>query len=59
MVRMVMMRRILMDSNPLLMGTHYAVAVGVAFICGFFFYRVTNDISGFQYVSVLDVPDSR
>jgi hypothetical protein len=48
-----------MDSNPLLMGTHYAVAVGVAFICGFFFYRVTNDISGFQYVSVLDVPDSR
>ncbi|ORX36133.1 hypothetical protein BD324DRAFT_630290 [Kockovaella imperatae] len=34
--------------NPLLMGTHYAVAIVVAFVCGFFFYKVTNDIPGFQ-----------
>ncbi|ORY24112.1 hypothetical protein BCR39DRAFT_335530 [Naematelia encephala] len=34
--------------NPLLMATHYAVAIGVALICGFFFYKVTNDIPGFQ-----------
>ena len=34
--------------NPLLMATHYAVAVVVAFLCGFFFYQVTNDIPGFQ-----------
>ncbi|KAK4685767.1 ATP-binding cassette, subfamily G (WHITE), member 2, partial [Tremellales sp. Uapishka_1] len=34
--------------NPLLMATHYAVAIIVAFICGFFFYKVTNDIPGFQ-----------
>lgn len=38
----------LTSSNPLLMATHYAVAIGVALICGFFFYKVTNDISGFQ-----------
>ena len=30
------------------MGTHYAVAIVVAFVCGFFFYKVTNDIPGFQ-----------
>jgi len=30
------------------MATHYAVAVIVAFACGFFFYKVTNDIPGFQ-----------
>ena len=34
--------------NPLLMATHYAVAIIVAFLCGFFFYKVTNDIPGFQ-----------
>ncbi|EIW68541.1 hypothetical protein TREMEDRAFT_31917, partial [Tremella mesenterica DSM 1558] len=34
--------------NPLLMATHYAVAIIVALICGFFFYHVTNDIPGFQ-----------
>ncbi|WVQ97528.1 hypothetical protein IAU59_004642 [Kwoniella sp. CBS 9459] len=34
--------------NPLLMATHYAVAIVVAFLCGFFFYKVTNDIPGFQ-----------
>ena len=36
--------------NPLLMATHYAVAIVVAFVCGFFFYQVTNDIPGFQLV---------
>ncbi|KAL7420171.1 FAD-dependent urate hydroxylase [Cryptotrichosporon argae] len=34
--------------NPLLMATHYAVAIVVALFCGFFFYGVTNDIPGFQ-----------
>lgn len=34
--------------NPMLMLTHYAVAVIVALFCGFFFYHVTNDIPGFQ-----------
>ncbi len=34
--------------NPLLMASHYIVAIVVAFVCGFFFYRVTNDIPGFQ-----------
>ncbi|WWC87386.1 uncharacterized protein L201_002275 [Kwoniella dendrophila CBS 6074] len=34
--------------NPLLMATHYAVAIVVALVCGFFFYHVTNDIPGFQ-----------
>ncbi|KAL1408358.1 FAD-dependent urate hydroxylase [Vanrija albida] len=34
--------------NPLLMGTHYLVAIVVALLCGFFFYHVTNDIPGFQ-----------
>jgi hypothetical protein len=30
------------------MATHYVVAIVVALICGFFFYKVTNDIPGFQ-----------
>jgi hypothetical protein len=30
------------------MAAHYAVAIAVALICGFFFYRVTSDIPGFQ-----------
>ncbi|KAJ9115056.1 hypothetical protein QFC22_005384 [Naganishia vaughanmartiniae] len=34
--------------NPLLMASHYVVAIVVAFVCGFFFYKVTNDIPGFQ-----------
>ncbi|ODO01783.1 hypothetical protein I350_06612 [Cryptococcus amylolentus CBS 6273] len=34
--------------NPMLMATHYAVAVLAALLCGFFFYQVTNDIPGFQ-----------
>ena len=33
------------------MATHYAVAIVVAFACGFFFYQMTNDIPGFQLVS--------
>ena len=37
-----------LGSNPLLMATHYAVAIIVAFVCGFFFFQVTNDIPGFQ-----------
>lgn len=35
-------------SNPLLMTFHYVMAVVVALICGFLFYGITNDISGFQ-----------
>lgn len=34
--------------NPMLMFAHYAVAVVMALLCGFFFYQVTNDIPGFQ-----------
>lgn len=34
--------------NPLLMTTHYMVAIVVALFCGFFFHGVTNDIPGFQ-----------
>lgn len=34
--------------NPLLMATHYIVAIVAALFCGFFFYKVTNDIPGFQ-----------
>jgi hypothetical protein len=34
--------------NPLLMATHYVVAIVVALLCGFFFYGITNDIPGFQ-----------
>lgn len=34
--------------NPLLMATHYVVAILAALFCGFFFYKVTNDIPGFQ-----------
>lgn len=39
---------ILRIRNPLLMATHYAVAIIAALLCGFFFYQVTNDIPGFQ-----------
>lgn len=34
--------------NSMLMAAHYAVAICAGFLCGFFFYHVTNDIPGFQ-----------
>ena len=34
--------------NPMLMLTHYAIAVVLALLCGYLFYNVTDDISGFQ-----------
>ncbi|OLL24559.1 ABC transporter G family member [Neolecta irregularis DAH-3] len=34
--------------NPMLMLTHYAIAVLLALLCGFLFFNVSNDISGFQ-----------
>ena len=34
--------------NPLLMLTHYAIAIVLAVLSGYLFYGVTNDIPGFQ-----------
>ncbi|CAO3632026.1 unnamed protein product [Cunninghamella blakesleeana] len=34
--------------NPMLMFTHYAIAVVLALICGALFYQVSNTIAGFQ-----------
>lgn len=34
--------------NPLLMLTHYAIAILLAVLCGFLFYGLTDDIKGFQ-----------
>ncbi|KAI8331168.1 ABC transporter [Chlamydoabsidia padenii] len=34
--------------NPMLMFTHYAIAVVLALICGGLFYQVSNTIAGFQ-----------
>ncbi len=34
--------------NPMLMLTHYAIAILLAVFSGFLFYGVTNDIPGFQ-----------
>ena len=34
--------------NPMLMLTHYAIAILLAVLCGYLFYGVTDDISGFQ-----------
>ena len=34
--------------NPMLMLTHYAIAILVAVMCGFLFYGLTDDIKGFQ-----------
>ncbi|ORZ12015.1 hypothetical protein BCR42DRAFT_332368 [Absidia repens] len=34
--------------NPMLMFTHYAIAVILALICGGLFYQVSNTIAGFQ-----------
>ena len=34
--------------NPMLMLTHYAIAILVAVMCGFLFYGLTDDIPGFQ-----------
>lgn len=34
--------------NPMLMLTHYAIAIVLAVLCGYLFYGITDDISGFQ-----------
>ncbi|KAF8439184.1 transporter, ABC superfamily [Terfezia claveryi] len=34
--------------NPMLMLTHYAIAIVLALLCGYLFYGITDDISGFQ-----------
>ncbi|OJT07359.1 hypothetical protein TRAPUB_1764 [Trametes pubescens] len=34
--------------DPALLAAHYASAIGVALICGFFFQNITEDIAGFQ-----------
>lgn len=34
--------------NPALLLTHYAISVFIALVCGLLFFRVSNDISGFQ-----------
>ncbi|CAB4384530.1 hypothetical protein RhiirA5_476344 [Rhizophagus irregularis] len=34
--------------NPMLMLTHYCISVYLALLCGSLFYKVTNDIAGFQ-----------
>ncbi|CAG8724101.1 14882_t:CDS:2, partial [Acaulospora morrowiae] len=34
--------------NPMLMLMHYCISVYLALLCGALFYRVTNDIAGFQ-----------
>lgn len=34
--------------NPMLMLTHYAIAIVLAVFAGYLFYGVTNDIKGFQ-----------
>ncbi|CAG8443584.1 9688_t:CDS:10 [Ambispora gerdemannii] len=34
--------------NPMLMLTHYCISVYLAILCGALYYKVTNDIAGFQ-----------
>ncbi|KAH8822872.1 hypothetical protein DL96DRAFT_1683868 [Flagelloscypha sp. PMI_526] len=34
--------------DPALLTAHYVSAIALAFICGFFYHNVTNDIPGFQ-----------
>lgn len=34
--------------NPMLMLTHYCMAIFLALLCGYLFYSVSNDIPGFQ-----------
>lgn len=34
--------------NPMLMLTHYAIAILLAVLCGYLFYGLTDDIKGFQ-----------
>ncbi|KAI5808588.1 hypothetical protein DFH27DRAFT_539705 [Peziza echinospora] len=34
--------------NPMLMLTHYAISIVLAVLCGYLFYGITDDISGFQ-----------
>ena len=34
--------------NPMLMLTHYTIAIVMALLCGVLYFNITNDISGFQ-----------
>ncbi|ODQ51181.1 hypothetical protein SAICODRAFT_60202 [Saitoella complicata NRRL Y-17804] len=34
--------------NPMLMMTHYAIAITLALLCGYLFFGVSNELSGFQ-----------
>ncbi|KAF0392430.1 ABC transporter [Gigaspora margarita] len=34
--------------NPMLMLTHYCISIFLALLCGALFFKVTNDIAGFQ-----------
>ncbi|KAK9471520.1 uncharacterized protein V1510DRAFT_426777 [Dipodascopsis tothii] len=34
--------------NPMLLYTHYVIAIFLAALCGFLYYNIANDISGFQ-----------
>ncbi|ORY87802.1 putative ABC transporter [Protomyces lactucae-debilis] len=34
--------------NPMLLLTHYAIAVLLALLCGYLYFRISNDLSGFQ-----------
>ncbi|PRT54145.1 hypothetical protein B9G98_01765 [Wickerhamiella sorbophila] len=34
--------------NPMLVLTHYTISVVLGLVCGVLYYRVTNDIAGFQ-----------
>ncbi|KAL1925335.1 uncharacterized protein VTP21DRAFT_218 [Calcarisporiella thermophila] len=34
--------------DPMLMLTHYCISIFLALLCGMLFFRVTNDIAGFQ-----------
>ncbi|CAG8514342.1 13989_t:CDS:10 [Ambispora leptoticha] len=36
------------NRNPMLMLTHYCISVYLAILCGALYYKVTNDIAGFQ-----------
>ncbi|CCG81883.1 Putative uncharacterized protein [Taphrina deformans PYCC 5710] len=34
--------------NPMLLLTHYAIAIMLALLCGYLFYNISNDLPGFQ-----------
>lgn len=34
--------------NPMLLLTHYAIAILLALLCGYLFFNITNDLPGFQ-----------